>query len=143
MQMMSKQAISIQPAPSEPCPKFSWDALGIFASLLCLVHCLAVPVVVLLLPSLGAQVLHNDCTHYLLAFFVTLFCLTAVVPGYLRHSDKRVLGGMMVGLALVLFATFASTFMLGESWEMPLITAGNLLVVGAHVHNRKLLTCRH
>jgi hypothetical protein len=125
------------------CFKLSWDTLGIAASLLCMVHCLAVPIVVMTLPTLGANVLHNDCTHYLLAFFVTVFCVTAVVPGYLRHSDKRVLAGMVGGLALVLFATFSSALMLGETWEMPLITIGNLLVVGAHVFNRKLLACSH
>jgi hypothetical protein len=120
----------------------SGDTLGIIASGLCLVHCLLLPLVVLALPALGSHVMHDDRTHYFLAFFVTIFCLTAVVPGYLRHSDKWVLTSMTAGLCLVLFATFASA-MLGELWEIPLITAGNLLVVGAHLQNRKLLACTH
>lgn len=117
------------------------DALGMFASALCLVHCLVLPFVFMLLPTLGSHFVHDDRTHYCLAFFVTAFCLTAVVPGYLRHSNKRVLISMAIGLSLVLFGTFATTIT-GERWELPLITVGNVLVVLAHFLNRRLLaTC--
>lgn len=117
------------------------DSLGILASLICLVHCLALPAVVLMLPALGGQFIHDDRTHFVLAFAVTAFCLFAVVPGYLRHSNKRVLLAMAGGLSLVLFATFGSEVLLGETWELPLITLGNLLVVSAHMSNRRLLAC--
>ncbi len=117
---------------------FSADVLGIVVSTLCLIHCLLLPVLALALPSLGVHFLHDDSTHYFLAFFVATFCIVAVVPGYLRHNNKRVLTIMLSGLGLVLFATFAHAT-LGENWEMPLITAGNLLVVSAHFFNRKLL----
>jgi hypothetical protein len=117
------------------------DTLGVAASSLCLVHCLLMPLVILMLPALSASIVHNEATHYLLAVFVTIFCLTAVVPGYLRHSRKEVLFLMLVGLSLVLFATFVAGPVLGESWEVPLISVGNLLVVGAHVFNRRLCSC--
>lgn len=119
----------------------SLDALGICASALCLVHCAVMPFIVLLLPAFGSALLKDDRTHYLLAFFVTTFCLLAIVPGYRRHSNKLVLLTMLSGLALVLFATFAVDMTFGESWEVPLITLGNLLVVGAHISNRRLLAC--
>lgn len=117
------------------------DALGIAASTLCLIHCLVLPFVVMLLPALGANFVHDDRTHYFLAFFVTAFCLMGIVPGYLRHSRRQVLLLMLSGLTMVLFATFASAHLMGEMWEIPLITAGNLMVVGAHLTNRRLLSC--
>jgi hypothetical protein len=122
---------------------YSVDSLGIFASTLCLIHCLALPLLLLAMPAIGGRWLHSDCTHYVLAFFVTAFCLLGIVPGYLRHSQKLVLFMMAGGLSLVLFATFACTLLLGERWEVPFITLGNLLVVSAHMRNRSLLTCTH
>lgn len=121
--------------------RFSLDSLGVVASSLCIIHCLVLPLAVVALPALGPQVIHDDSTHFVLAFFVTMFCLLAIVPGYMRHNDRNVLFVMSIGLSMVLFATFIAGHALGESWEVPLITIGNLLVVGAHLQNRKLLAC--
>jgi len=92
------------------------------------------------LPALTAGSGHEDLTHYILAGFVVVFCLFAIVPGYKRHHQKEVLAGMLVGLGLVLFATFIAEPYLGELWEMPLITLGNLVVVVTHLRNRKLVS---
>ena len=119
----------------------SFDALGIAASSLCLVHCLAMPVLIGVLPLLGLQFLEGHSAHVMLATFVLSFALLAVVPGYLRHRRKDILGMMIVGLSLVLYATFAVQSTMGESWEVPLITLGNLILVSTHFRNRSLHRC--
>jgi hypothetical protein len=78
-------------------------------------------------------------THYVLAVFVVAFCLFAIIPGYRRHRHSHVLAGMVLGVSLVLFATFVVDDMFGPYWEMPIITLGNFLVVAAHLRNRKLV----
>lgn len=119
------------------------DTLGMAASLACLIHCLGMPVLLLFLPALSSRLAHDDLTHYFLAAFVTAFCLLGILPGYRTHNRKSVLSMMAVGLLLVLFATFAASLLIGERFEAPIITVGNLLVVAAHYRNRKLLTCAH
>jgi hypothetical protein len=119
----------------------SMDTLGIAASSLCLVHCLAMPVVVGVLPFVGLQVLEGHQAHVMLAAFVLCFALLAIVPGYLRHRRKDILGMMLIGLSLVLYATFCVQSTLGESWELPLITIGNLVLVSTHFRNRALHSC--
>jgi hypothetical protein len=119
------------------------DTLGMIASLACLVHCVAMPLLLMAMPALAPNYIHNDYTHFFLAFFVASFCLLGILPGYLRHSRMNVLVLMVTGLSLVLFATFAASLVLGERFEMPIITAGNLLVVLAHYRNRRLLACNH
>jgi ethanolamine transporter EutH len=101
-----------------------FDSLGIFASAVCMVHCLALPFIM--------------AVHYLLAGWVLLFCLAAIVPGYLKHRRTSVLVTMLAGLALVLTATFCLHLGLSESMEIPMITVGNLLVISAHWRNRSL-----
>jgi hypothetical protein len=116
------------------------DSLGILAAIACVVHCLALPVMAISLPALATGSGHEDLTHFILAGFVAAFCLFAIVPGYRKHRRSDVLRGMVIGLSLVLFATFIAGPMMGEAWEMPLITVGNLIVVIAHLRNRKLLS---
>lgn len=116
------------------------DTLGILAAVVCVVHCLALPVMAMALPALTSGTAHEDMTHYVLAGFVVAFCMFAIIPGYRQHRQREVLGGMIVGLGLVLFATFVAEPFFGEAWEMPLITVGNMIVVVAHLRNRKLLS---
>jgi hypothetical protein len=116
------------------------DTLGIAASSLCLVHCLAMPFIIGMLPFLGLQFLEGHQAHVVLAGFVLAFAVTAVVPGYFKHHRKDILAAMFLGLSLVLIATFSAT---SEAMELPLITAGNLILVATHMFNRALSRCTH
>lgn len=121
----------------------SMDALGIFASTLCLIHCLAMPMVVAFLPLFGLQFLEGHGAHQTLAGFVVAFGLLAILPGYMKHRKPAVLAGLVLGLTLVLAATFGYVAGLSESSELPLITVGNLVLVVSHLFNRKLCKCNH
>lgn len=121
----------------------SMDALGIFASTLCLIHCLAMPLVVAFLPLLGLQFLEGHGAHQVLAGFVVAFGILAILPGYMKHRKPAVLAGLVVGLTLVLSATFGYVVGLSEASELPLITVGNLVLVVSHLFNRKLCKCDH
>lgn len=118
------------------------DTMGIAASSVCMVHCALMPVVISLLPMVGAGWLEHDWTHKILAFLVLSLALSSVVPAYLRHRTNSVLFAMAAGLSLVLFATFACGHIIHECYEVPLISIGNILVVAAHLRNRAVLrTC--
>ena|ERR1700721_815581 len=120
-----------------------FDMLGIAASSICLVHCLAMPFVITFLPLLGWQFLEGKFAHQILAVFVFSFALFGIVPGYLKHHRRSVLIGMLIGLGLVLVATLLCGFILPEKAELPLITAGNLVLVATHWHNHHLASCDH
>ena len=121
----------------------SLDSLGIVASTVCLIHCLTLPLLLSVLPLLGWQFLAGKGAHELLSGFVITFALCAIVPGYLQHRQTSILMGMVIGLSLVLVATFICGYALRESFEVPLITVGNLVLVATHWRNRKLSACRH
>lgn len=123
----------------------SLDSLGIIASVICIIHCLTLPLLVSVLPLVGGQFLESDFTHELLAGFVVVFAVASLLPGYMKSFDSTILFGLCSGLGLVLFATFLSEPMLGPSWELPLISIGNLIVVFTHLRNRKQshVNCNH
>lgn len=116
------------------------DVLGIVAAGVCLAHCLALPVILSLVPSLALCFGDHDLTHILLAGWVILFCTLAILPGFRQHGYKRILILASVGLIAVLAATFHGPMGLSEVIEVPLITVGNLMIIGAHFWNRRVLS---
>lgn len=119
-----------------------FDSLGMATSWLCLLHCLGLPLTLLILPALGAHLCHDDKTHLLLAGWVFVFAVLSMLPEKNRRKDETVIYLMVTGLCIVLTATFGTTFGLSESIEIPLITAGNLLVIAAHHLNRSQRCCQ-
>lgn len=119
------------------------DNLGIFASTLCLIHCIAMPFVIAFLPFLGLQFLEGELAHRVIALFVLAFAIFAIGPGYLQHRKKEVLVFTILGLSLVAIALLVAGPFFGEQYELPFITTGNLILVVTHLRNRKLCQCAH
>ncbi len=115
------------------------DSLGIAASVICMVHCISMPLLIGVLPVIGMSFLEGHMAHRILAFFVVAFALAAVLPAYIKHRRLPVLIAMIVGVGLVLTATFGAGKAFPESYELPLITVGNLIVVFTHWRNRNLV----
>src|SRR5579883_1847558 len=84
------------------------DIAGVFASTLCTIHCILLPIVIALLPVLAKPIMQHDFVHVGLAGFVLVFCLMAYIPGYLTHHNKKLLMIGAFGIALVFFATFVA-----------------------------------
>lgn len=117
----------------------SLDNLGIFASVLCLIHCLAMPFVVAAIPFIGMkwQWLQSETTENVLIAFIVGFAVFAIIPGYRAHKRPIALVGLIIGLALVAaVAVFRGQY--PANFELPLISVGNLLLVATHLLNRKL-----
>jgi hypothetical protein len=127
------------------------DALGIGASTLCLVHCLAFPLVLACVPLFGpsAATTSDGCVGSPLDFWFHVVLLTAVIPvgvaawisGYLRHKDGGVVLLGLVGVALLVAAlVFGHHWMDGQG-ERVLTIAGSIAMVSAHLLNRRQCHC--
>ena len=83
------------------------DWLGIGASVLCAIHCAAMPFVVGFLPLLGLSFLADPSFHKWMVGVCLVLALLAFVPGWRRHhqSAPAVIG--LIGLSLISFAAFA------------------------------------
>ncbi len=137
-------------------PKRSFlDALGIGLSLLCMVHCLAMPALLVLLPQLSSVLGLDHTFHIALAIVLPLIAGLALAQGYVRHRVPMtlVLGGL--GLAFVWLALFIPgcatcvTDHAGHAGHahshgpriagLPLhnvvTTIGSVLLIGAHALN--------
>lgn len=113
-----------------------WDKLGIAASFACLVHCLAMPVLIPLLPML-LVVPHTDI-HSLLLVPVILLTGLGIVPGYLHHRARWVLFTALAGVALCSIAILAEALFHVHDLDMPLTVSGGVLLISAHIGNLRL-----
>ena len=107
--------------------------IGLSASFLCLIHCLALPFVTPFLPLLAG---HN---HWLVeSIFILLITLSTltIYRGYRAHNDRRAL---ITGI--IAFVFLASSLLFPHNpMQITLSVAGSMMMMIAHVANYKL--CR-
>lgn len=112
--------------------KPAWDNISIFIAALCMVHCIALPLLLTTLPLWGFEVLENPWIE--LATVITAFLAGgwAIYRGYRRfHKRLSIVVLFFAGLSLLTVANFLH----GEVMEMLLKGAGAVLVIIAHVLN--------
>ncbi|WP_224245179.1 MerC domain-containing protein [Hyalangium gracile] len=122
---------------------WDWDRAGQALSALCIVHCVALPLVLGFLPSAAAELLEGEAVHRGLLAFVAATALAAFVPGVRRHRRGSVLVLAAVALGLLASAGFLlpeDGSGLTEVLETGLTLGGGVLLASAHWRNRTL--CR-
>lgn len=120
--------------------KLWWDRLGIGMSVVCLVHCMALPFAIAALPLFAAQWLKTGIFHGVMAVALMFVAFFAIVPGLRLHGRFSVAAAMAAGLSLLSTAAFAGERLLSREWEIGLTLAGGAILVTTHTVN--LLLCR-
>ena len=126
------------------------DRFGFAASMLCAIHCAALPVVLALLPSFGIGVWLGEGFEQAFVLFATLLGMFTMAWGYRRHRAVRALWLLLPGLAVlwvgVLYAPLHETLVA----HAVAMTLGGTLVGLAHLANLRLnhghvhdATCAH
>lgn len=118
----------------------TWDRLGIALSLVCLAHCLLLPLALLALPLIAVEWLQGGTVHVLMALILAPVAALALVPGLKLHRSWRVAGAMLAGLGLLSTAAFAGEGSMAYQWSTTLTIAGGAILVAAHFVNLRL--CR-
>ena len=82
------------------------DRIGISASVLCAIHCMAAPFLLLLLPAAGS-VWSHPAVHWVLAVLVVPLALWVLFKGYTKHRSKITLVAASLGALLILAGLIA------------------------------------
>lgn len=115
--------------------------LAIGLSALCVVHCLASPLLIVLLPSLTALQLDNEAFHGWLLMAVIPSSLFSLLMGCKQHQFYRVLVIGFFGLLILISAVLVEGFQHGEVLEKVLTVIGACIMALGHYLNFRL--CRH
>ena len=128
---------SVSESPAPPALRLL-DRAAIGLSTLCLLHCLALPVALVLIPWLIPAAVSDESVHFWLVLLAVPLSTLGLLLGRRRHGHDRPLLPAALGLTLLVLAATV----MPEAGETPVTVAGAILVVVGHVGNQRLLACR-
>lgn len=112
------------------------DRWGLVLSGVCLVHCLALPLSLLVLPTLSVWLSgHAHAVHWVLLSLALVVSSSAWWQGYRRHQQALVPVLGTCGLALMMLAV---SHLFGAHSEVPLTLVGAGIVAASHLVNLRL-----
>ncbi|MEM6260172.1 MAG: MerC domain-containing protein [Planctomycetota bacterium] len=94
------------------------DRVGISASVLCAIHCIAAPFLLLLLPAAGS-IWSHPAVHWVLAALVVPLALWVLFKGYTRHRRRLTLTAALMGGVLILAGLIAPMIHASPIMELP------------------------
>lgn len=110
------------------------DFIGFSASLLCALHCAALPFLLSLAPLVGLQFLDNPWIEYVIILLSLFIATNALTHGYRRHHQKS----LALIIAIVGFILIGAGQLLEPEWKEALLTScGGVTVAIAHLINWK------
>ena len=126
---------------------FSADSLGIWASALCVVHCIVTPVLVSMSVLLARLLPGEERTHRALAVGIAALGAIALVRGFRTHGRRRILGLMALGLGFIFAGAFLAARLPSHGYEVAVTMTGSVLMISAHRMNhtfcRECKRCSH
>ena len=71
---------------------------GVWASIICAVHCTILPLLMILLPTAGVYLFINETFEFVLLGISLMFNITNVCFGYRQHKSNKAVGVLALGL---------------------------------------------
>lgn len=116
------------------------DRVAASASALCVFHCLATPILIIVVPVLSSTFVADEEFHRLLLMFLLPVSLAALFIGCRRHRDRIVFVLGSLGLISLVLTGYLGHDLLGELGEkVTTVISGVILAIG-HLRNYQL--CR-
>lgn len=110
------------------------DRLGIWASSLCALHCLLLPILIPVLPYVSASFFADDWFEKTILSLSMIIGFWALLSGFYRyHRQLYPLYSLLLGGLI-----YWNKDMFGEAYEPFTIALGAILIVAAHVVNIRL-----
>jgi MerC mercury resistance protein len=122
---------------------FSADKLGIWASTLCVVHCIVTPVLISVSAVFAHFIPGEEKTHRTLAVGVATLGAIALVKGFRTHGRRRILGLIALGLGFIFAGAFYGDRLPSHGYEVAVTMTGSALMICAHRMNHTFCSdCR-
>ena len=113
-----------------------FDHAAIALSGLCLVHCLLLPIIILLLPLLNyVNATHFHAQMLLVVMPVSLF---AFVLGYRHHRNHAIIAWGTTGIAILAFDGTVAHASYGALADTLMTIAGSIVLATSHYMNNRL-----
>jgi hypothetical protein len=112
-----------------------FDRIAILLSGICLVHCLAIPILLIILPALGSLLFDSHSSfHWFLIVIGFPVSIVALLIGWRRHGEIAPVIAGVVGLMLMLVGI---SHWFGDVGEIAATVLGALVLMFAHIANMR------
>ena len=121
------------------------DQIAIALSAVCIVHCLAVPVIVAILPIAAVSFGDSQHFHGIMLWLVVPTSLVGFLLGYRLHRRSGIVGLGALGIVILAAAANWGHESWNEALEISVSVLGSLILAAAHWSNfREVRKChRH
>jgi len=116
------------------------DRFAVSVSVLCLAHCLLLPILIVALPTLGQSIIASETVHLWLVYAVIPTSLFALGVGCKQHKRFSFMLFGLLGLSFLVLGVAVESIGLDHHWEQPFTVTGALFIAFAHIRN--FLECR-
>ena len=114
------------------------DKFAMTLSMVCLVHCLFAPSLIILTYSFMAMSVDSELVHKLILLITVLVSLFVLSLGYKNHSTMNFIALGIIGLLTLVLAVILGEGVLGENGELFLTMLGSTLVIISHYKNYQI-----
>jgi MerC mercury resistance protein len=108
------------------------DGFAISASLLCLIHCLVLPIMILALPLTAVALGNSEWFHPVILMFAIPTSLYALLSGFREHGQLKSLIFGFIGILCLFLGLWIEHFALAET---VLTVIGSLFLAAGHLQN--------
>lgn len=119
------------------------DRCSIGLSVLCLLHCLALPILISTIPVFATFAFADENFHIALVILVLPTSAIALSLGCRLHGNWRIIALGFAGVTSLVVAIFAAPLSLGEAGETLMTVLGAIFVACAHALNYRTCRARH
>ena len=116
------------------------DKVAVLLSAVCLLHCLALPVLLTAGTITGSMFMDEEVFHLAMLVGIVPISVIALTIGCRQHKDLITMTLGVVGLAILIFTAFFGHDLFGMTGERYVTSLGGLVLAGAHIQNYRI--CR-
>ena len=130
----------MKPKPNNRGRKYM-DTAAVVLSGVCMLHCLALPIALTILPIVNVTLLDESTFHLIMMVVILPISVIALTIGCRQHKDKLTLTLGSVGLLILTLTAIFGHDLLGLTGERIVTSIGGLILAAAHIQN--YLCCRN
>ena len=116
------------------------DSIAVFCSALCIIHCLALPIFLTILPAINLYFLDHQTFHLILLLVVLPVSILALSLGCKRHRDAMTIIAGVAGLLMITAVAIFGHTLINQADEKFVTSFGSLVLAYAHIRNYQI--CR-
>ena len=116
------------------------DKFAVSTSAICAIHCLFLPLLLVVSPALGATIFGQESFHVWLLWLVIPLSFVALSLGCRKHKNWLVVMFGLAGLTFLISAATLGHDILGETGERIATLIGAVFIAVGHMRNYTL--CR-